>query len=325
MSSLGDVVQALPVASALHRRYPEAFLAWAVQPAAQEVLTGNPHLNEVLVIGGSLPPVSSPVKLQQVLHQYHFDYALDLQGLLKSAAVTYLSGAKIRLGYRSFHEGTRLFYNQLLPKRMDAHAVDSYLDFAAALDAPREPVEFRLAINDEDRHQVDELLTGQGRLAALIPGARWDSKRWPPEHFAAVAGMLNKEFGLTSVILGATGDAPLAARITAAATAPVLDLTSKTTLKQVTEVFHRCTITIGNDTGPLYLSSAVGTPTVAIFGPTDARRLGPYGPGHAKVVAQVECAPCRNRTCGHLRCLESITPEQVMAAVRQVIRPLEGA
>jgi heptosyltransferase I len=332
MSSIGDVVQALPVAAALRRKYPEAFLAWAVQPAAQEALTGNPHLNEVLVVGGeqaltgarAVPPLSSPLKLRKALHSFHFDLALDLQGLLKSAAVAYLSGAKKRLGYDSFHEGTRLCYTQLIPKRTDIHAVDSYLDFAAALDAPREPVAFTLVASDEDRRRVDELLTGPGRWAAIIPGARWESKLWPAERFAAVATALQQAFGLTSVIIGAAGDAALAARIMSATPAPLLDLTGKTTLKQAAEVFRRCVVTIGNDTGPLYLSSAVGTPTVAVFGPTDARRLGPYGPGHAKVVAQVDCTPCRNRQCQHLRCMESITPEQVMMAVRRLLGSREA-
>jgi len=201
-----------------------------------------------------------------------------------------------------------------VPSRRDVHAVDSYLDFAEALGAKREPVEFTIAIADEDRREVDALLGDRDRLAALIPGARWESKLWPAQRFARVADALAEEAGLESVVIGGSSDGTLAAAIAAEAEHSILDLTGRTSLKQAAEVFRRCRVTVGNDTGPLYISAAMGTPTVAIFGPSDARRLGPYGPGHAKVVAEVDCAPCRNRRCEGRTCMESIEPKQVVAA-----------
>lgn len=326
LSSIGDVVMSLPVAAALRRQYPGAYLAWVVQPAAAGVLTGNPHLNEVLVTGGAqqgaraLPPLSSPFTLRRELRALKFTTSLDLQGLLKSAMLGWLSGARERVGYRSWQEGVRICYTRTAPRRMDIHAVDSYLDLAAAVGAARTPVTFDLAVSDEDRAQVAQLLADRGPIATLIPGARWESKLWPPARFAAVADALHTEFGLTSAIIGGPGDTALAVAIAAAASAPLLDLTGKTTLKQAAEVFRRSRLTIGNDTGPLYLSSAVGTPTVAVFGPSDPRRLGPYGPGHAKVVTAVDCAPCRNRQCRDRRCLDTLSPEAVMAAVRSLLR-----
>ncbi|MFB3882292.1 MAG: glycosyltransferase family 9 protein [Armatimonadota bacterium] len=331
LSSIGDVVMSLPVAAALRRRFPEAYLAWAVEPAAADVLAGNPHLDDVLIVGGhdrpslpqgstSLPPLSSPAGLRKALRSYRFQTSLDLQGLLKSAAVAYLSGARDRIGFRSRREGTFLLNNRrIVADRRDVHAVESYLDFAEALGAPREPVEFPMAIPDGDRRAVDSLIGDRTELAALIPGARWESKLWPAERFGAVASALAEESGLTSVVVGGQGDADLARRIAAVAPASVLDLTGQTTLKQAAEVFRRCRLTVGNDTGPLYLSAAMGTPTVAIFGPSDARRLGPYGPGHAKVVARISCAPCRNRRCAPRRCMELIEAAEVIAAARRLL------
>jgi heptosyltransferase-1 len=360
LSSIGDVVQSLPVAAALRRRFPSAYLAWAVEPAAAEVLTGNPHLDGVLIVGGEgeirepetapgagarpwfLPALSSPLLLRGALRPLAFDVTLDLQGLLKSAAVAYLSGARERIGYRSLREAAFLLNNRrIVPDRRDVHAVESYLDFAEALGAAREPVEFTIAISEYDRSVVDGLLGAAGApfdsapfgfaqgkqggrccptLAALIPGARWESKLWPAGRFAAVADALAEEFGLRSVVVGGEGDAGLAAEIAAVSRAPVVDLTGRTTLKQAAEVFRRCRVTIGNDTGPLYLSSAMGTPTVAVFGPTDSRRLGPYGDGHAKVVADVPCAPCRNRRCRPLKCMAAIETERVVAAARALLQ-----
>ena len=159
-----------------------------------------------------------------------------------------------------------------------------------------------------------------------MPGARWESKRWPAARFAGAADTLRGELGLTSVVVGGAGDGELAERICAESESAVVDLTGRTTLKELAEVFRRCRVTVGNDTGPLYVSFAVGTPTVAVFGPTDARRLGPYGEGHAKVTAGVECAPCRRRRCVPLRCMDAIAPETgVEAASRLVRRTREGA
>jgi len=330
LSSIGDVVQSLPVAGALRRRFPRGYIAWAVGPAAAEVVTGNPHLSEVLVVGGcgadgggvrSLPALTSPVRLRRALRNIGFDITLDLQGLFKSAAIAYLSGARERIGFRSLQEATFLFNNRrLVPDRRDVHAVESYLDFAQVLGAEREPVEFTIAISDDDRQRVDALLEGRDRLAALIPGARWESKLWPTDRFAAVADALAGDAGLESVVVGAPADGGLAAAIAERARSPILDLTGKTTLKQAAEVFRRCRVTVGNDTGPLYISAAMGTPTVAVFGPTDARRLGPYGEGHAKVVAEVECAPCRNRRCHGRRCMKAIAAEQVVEAALNLLR-----
>jgi len=338
LSSIGDVVQSLPVAAALRRRFAESYIAWAVELAAAEVLIANPHLNDVLVVGGGgqgaarpLPPLSSPVALRRALRRLRFDVSLDLQGLLKSAVIAYLSGARHRIGYRSLREGTFLLNNRrIVPDRRDVHAVESYLDFAEVLGADREPVEFSIAVSDDDRTVVDALLAeggpgavapaGKRAYAALVPGARWESKLWPADRFAAVSEALADEFGLTSVVIGGPGDGGLAREIADGSRAQVVDLTGRTTLKQAAEMFRRCRVTIGNDTGPLYLSSAVGTPTVAVFGPTDARRLGPYGDGHAKVVAEIPCAPCRNRRCQPLKCMAMIEPARVLAAARAVLR-----
>lgn len=328
LSSIGDVVHALPLAAALRRRFPEAYLAWAVGPAAAEVVIGNPYLSETLIVGGqgeappgarNLPELTRPGALRRLLHAIGFDLALEVQGLFKSALVAYLSGAQERIGFRNCQEGTCLLNNRrVVPDRRDCHAVDGYLGFAAAVGAPTQPVEFAIAISAEDEQCAAQLL-GAGRFVALIPGARWDSKRWPARRFAAVSDALHQEFGCEGVVVGGAGDGPLATEILAAAKSPVRDLTGKTTLKQLAAVFRRCLLTVGNDTGPMYLSSAVGTPTVAVFGPTDMTRLGPYGEGHAKVSANVDCAPCRRRDCTSRKCLEAVTVERVVEAARPLL------
>ncbi len=333
LSSIGDVVQALPVAAALRRRFPDAYIGWAVGPAAAEVVRGNPHLSETLVVGGSgdepgsrsVPPVSAPLRLRRALREKEFDLALDMQGLLKSALIAYLSGARDRIGFRNFQEGTFLFNNRrIVPDRRDVHAVEGYLGFAWAVGAEAEPLDFTIATSEADARAAEELLSGRDEVAALIPGARWESKRWPAARFGAAADAMREEFGLTSVVVGGPDDRVLAQEVAEAARSEMVDLTGETTLKQLAEVFRRCRVVVGNDTGPLYISFAVGVPTVAVFGPTDWRRLGPYGEGHVKVRAGLDCGPCRRRRCHPLRCMEAIGTEQVVGAVREVLDRREG-
>ena len=334
LSSIGDVVQSLPVAAALRRRFPEAYLAWAVKPAAAEVVAGSPHLDETLVIGGregrhgvsALPPLGRPRALARELRRRRFTVSVDMQGLLKSAFLAYLSGARERIGFRNWQEGAFLFNNRRVVRdRRDVHAVAAYLEFAAALDAPSEPLDFTIATTPEDRRAAAALVECRTNLIGLVPGARWLSKQWPVSSFAAVAETLGRELGATSVVVGAAGDGPAAADIAARARAPVLDLTGRTSLKQLAEVFRRCRVVVGNETGPMYIASAVGAPTVTIFGPTDPRRLGPWGEGHRKVWAAPRCGPCRRRACRPLRCMEAISVEQVVAAAREIVRPPLGA
>lgn len=329
LSSIGDVIHALPVAAALRRRYPQAYLAWAVGPAAADAVTGNPHLDETLVIGGgaegagvcALPPLTAPAALRRRLREKQFDVTVDMQGLFKSALLAFLTGARDRIGFRNYQEGTFLLNNRrVVPDRRDVHAVEGYFGFARALDAPVEPVDFTIAVSAQEEAEAAALLREIEHPIALIPGARWLSKRWPPGCFAAVADALAEETGGRGVIIGARSDAPLAAAIAAAATTPLLDLTGRTTLKQCAAVLRRCRLVIANDTGPMYLAAAMGAPTVAVFGPTDASRLGPYGEGHARVWAHLACAPCRRRECAPLRCMEAVTPDQVVAAARRLLR-----
>jgi lipopolysaccharide heptosyltransferase I len=331
LSSIGDVVHSLPVAAALRRRYPDARIAWAVAPPAADLVAGNPHLTETLVVGGrargeegvsSVPPPGAPLALRRALRARAFDLALDLQGLLKSAFIAYLSGARDRVGFRNHQEGAFLLNNHaIVPDRRDVHAVEAYLGFARALGAPAEPLDFTIASSEADRHAADLLLGGATDLAALVPGARWPSKRWPAHGFAAVADALGAEFGCTCVVLGSGGERSLADQVVARARRPVVSLAGRTSLRQLCEVLRRCRVTIANDTGPMHISAAVGTPTVAIFGPTDPTRLRPYGEGHSVVSAPPPCAPCRRRNCQPRRCLAAILPEQVITAARAIIKP----
>jgi heptosyltransferase-1 len=336
LSSIGDVIHSLPVASALRRRFPEARISWLVSRKAREILSGHPHLDQVIVVGGKkadggipITDINHPFVAARTLRASGFDVALDLQGLIRSSLFAFLSGAKVRIGYRSLKEAAFLFYNvrAITPTR-EMHVVDSYLRFAAILGAPVEPVEFRIATSEKHEAKIDELLSGAGvnssdRLFAICPGSSWRAKTWPPERLARAAEHVSDKHGCRLVIIGSKADVPRAEKVLSVCRAPMIDLTGKTTLKELAVLLRRCVAMIGNDSGPTHLAAAVGKPVVAIYGPTDEKLLGPYGEQNISIVAPVPCRPCRRRSraerCSHLRCLTEITPEQVCEAVDRIL------
>lgn len=328
MSSIGDVVHSLPVLTALRRKFPQVAVSWLVEEAAAGIVSGHPHLDETIVLGNgeekSEPGVAyfpSARSLIRGLRRRRFDVSLDLQGLLRTALYALLGGVRWRVGYRNYQEGAFLFNNlRVVPDRQDHHAVTGYLGFAHWLEAETEPLDFTILFAQADQDYVDGFVKEQGvgegdRLIALVPGAGWESKRWPEEHFAALADGL-ADLGRI-VLVGSPSERPMAQRIQDLASVPLIDATGRTSLKQLAALLRCCQLTVANDSGPMHISAAVGTPVVGIFGPTDPHRTGPYGPGHTVLTADLPCLNCRRRQCSHLSCMHQVTPEQVLEVARR--------
>jgi lipopolysaccharide heptosyltransferase I len=336
MSSIGDVIHALPVASALRRHFPQAQISWLVAKRARDIVVGHPHLDRVLVVGGDaangdivLPNLAHPFQVAHIMQEIGFDVAIDMQGLLRSGFFTLFSGAKVRIGYRSLKEAAFLLYNVLndAPDRVQ-HVVERYLTFAGMLGAPEKPVEFIIATSREHEERVDALLRESGipagaKLVALSPGSSWKSKTWPPERLGEVADYLSATYGYIPVIVGAASDLPRAQAIIANAKGPLVDLTAKTSLKELAVLARRCQAWVGNDSGPTHLAAAVNVPIVAIYGPTDEKLLRPYGDQHEVIVAPVACRPCTKRSraehCKHVKCMTQIAPVQVCQALDRIL------
>jgi len=332
LSSIGDVIHALPVATALRSRFPTAHITWLVSRKAREIVSEHPHLDQIIVVNGSgengeisVPGIEHPFLVARVLRKIGFDVAIDLQGLIRSSFFTLLSGAPARIGFRSLREAALVFYNvrTILPTR-NQHVVDSYLRFAALLGAPVNPVEFHIATAPADEAAIDRLLetagiTPRDRLVALAPASSWKAKTWPPARLGPVADHLIERHGCQPIIVGAKGDLPRAQEIADNCRGKLINFAGKTSLKELTVLLRRCTALVGNDSGPTHLAAAVGKPVVAIYGPTSTELLAPYGNQHITLTAAVPCRPCHRRSraenCPHLRCINDITSEQVCAAV----------
>lgn len=328
LSAIGDVVHALPVAPALKRCFPAARLTWVVEKPAYDLLANNPYIDEIIVfdkpklkkLSGFWTYAPGFVRL---LRSKRFDLAIDLQALFKSGAIAYLSGAPDRFVYCNTREFSDKLSRRVCGPHQRGHVVEQYLDVVRAVGCPVEEVVFPVAITDKEAATAAAIANQAGldleqAYVILAPGANWPNKRWPPPHFAALADKLWAD-GLIPVICGGPGDAPLAAEITAACGIPPVDLVGRTSLKQLAHIIKNARALVGGDTGPMHLATALATPVVALQGPTDTGRNGPYGKGHKALVTPRECAGCWRRACPKgLDCLAGITVEAVHAAVRGI-------
>jgi len=326
-SSLGDVVHALPTLSALRRRFPSAKLSWLVKREWADVLEGNPDLDEVLSVDLSVKGWPAAIR---AVRAGRFDLVVDLQGLLRSAVLGWASGSPARVGFANGREGSPWCYTHRVPvPDASIHAVDRCLLIARFLGAEPEkpgPSAFHLPQESAAEARVEALLAAAGvqagtMLVALNPSARWTTKQWPAESFAAVGDWLQQQ-GARVVVIGGREERPVGEAVMRAMHGAPIDLAGKTTMKELIALLRRLRVFITNDSGPMHLAAAVGTPVIALFGPTDPARTGPYGAGHVVLRSGVPCSPCFSRHCANavtMECLTAIQPQRVIEAASKLL------
>jgi lipopolysaccharide heptosyltransferase I len=326
-SSLGDVVHALPILAALRRRWPSAHLSWVVNRPFEDVLRGHPDLDELIVhdrAGTALDPlgIGSAIGLFRRLAGGRFDLTIDLQGLFRSALMATATRAKTRVGPADAREGAWWFYTDHVDSpRLGLHAVARVQRVAAAFGADASEPEFRLPIREIDLHWAREALEGVPRPRVVLNvGARWATKRWPPESYAELGRRAAEEFGAGLVAVGAAIDQPLVAELLRrSAPGSVLDLCGRTRLLPLAAVCLESDLVISNDTGPLHLAAAAGARVLGIYTCTSPLLTGPYGPRAITVQSCVWCAPSFLRKCGRLECMSELTADRVWPVVKAQI------
>ena len=321
-SFLGDTILTTPLLSQLANRGPVDVVT---TPGSASLLAGHPAVREVIVYdkrGGEAGPVGF-LRLASRLRSARYDAVFLAQGSLRSALLAFASGVKARVGFAT-SSGSWLYTTQV-PYRDDLHHAARLLQLSRP--NGREPTDEEtrpsLAPGAAESAAVDALLTeagvrGDERLIALAPGSVWATKRWP--YYRELAQLLADDGRI--VVVGGPADAPLAREV-AAAVPGAVDATGALPLLASAELIGRCAVIVTNDSAPLHLASAMGTPTVAVFGPTVPEfGFGPLAP--ARVVVGHEslaCRPCDRhgpRRCPlvHFRCMRELTPELVAARAR---------
>jgi len=338
LSSIGDVVHSLPLLEALKANFPQAKLDWLVEEEASQIIEGHPDLNQVIVSrrkswqkrmlkGGShwSLVIREILRLIREVRAVKYDLVIDLQGLLKSGALTGISRGKRKIGLGGSREGSRLFLNERpVPVDYEQHAIKRYLKLAEYLNCRPVPWKGSVPFFEADKKSVRMLLGAQGirekrPLIAINPMARWQSKLWEPKRFAMLADRLRDELSCEIVFTGSSSDREIIKDISNMMTGKCLNLAGQTSLKELACLYTRCKALVSTDTGPMHIGAAMGCRVVALFGPTDPVRIGPYGEGHKVVSGDIECGPCLKKTCEHMTCMKNIKVERVFEAVKEIL------
>lgn len=356
LSSIGDVVHALPVSAALVEAFPHLELTWVVEEGAADVVVGNPYVREVLVVprerwkrGRCSPRVwREYAGFLRDLRLRGFDVSVDLQGYAKTGLLAWASGARYRVGWGCLREIGRVVSRPIPPRAGSRHRVEWFLDVVRALGAEPREVRFPLYVPAEAVGRVEGLLC----RASLLPGARFAvvnpatgdrMRRWGVVPYAGVIGLLARRLGMPSVLIGSARDVVLCREVAALACAggwpagvlrPVV-LAGETSLKDLAALLRMCAVQVCGDTGSAHVGAAVGCPTVAVYGPSDPAHAGPWGQlGHVVCGREVCGAGCslERQRCGFAvpaeacsgrvsvaRCLRVLTPEMVVRKVEEVL------
>jgi heptosyltransferase-1 len=303
LGAMGDIIHTLPAVASLKHSFPGSHLTWIVEPQWAPLLVENPFVDEVASLRRESP--GALFRSWRALRQSRTDLAIDFQGLIKSALVASASHAGRIFGFHHTQVRERaasLFYSDKILSQ-SAHVVDRNLDLAAAAGAASILRAFPLPAGKPE----GDLPTGDFVLASPLAG--WRSKQWPIEHYDALATRLRRELGI-----------PLVLNLPSASSLPRIDdaAVHYSGLAGLIHATRRAAAVLGVDSGPLHLAAALGKPGVAIFGPTDPARNGPYGDS-LKVLRSASAATTYKRGGAIDTSMRDITPDQVFEELRAVL------
>jgi heptosyltransferase-1 len=322
-------VQALPVLRLLKLHWPDSDIFWWIDSGLAPLIEGDPDLAGIVRF--ERRRWARPTNWMEVwrsvqwMRQQSFDLVIDLQCLFRSGMFAWLANGKSLVGLDEAREGARGFYDIAVRRNsFHTHAADWYLAVLKALGVPVhwnfEWIPERRAISADVKRKwpIDS-----ARWIVIQPGARWMNKRWPVENFTEVVRQLAATRpGFKFAIMGSADDQAAGAAIAQADPKRCLDLTGKVSLPEMIEWIRLSELMISNDTGPMHVAAALGKPVVAIFGPTEPRRTGPYGQLQNVVRVDLPCAPCLKSRCTYFKpmeCLRAIAPETIFTRAKTLI------
>jgi heptosyltransferase-1 len=320
LGSLGDVIHALPAASALRDAFPEARIDWLIEPKWRRLLEGNPDLTEIIPL--EKKSAAGLITTVRKLRAARYTCAIDFQGLYKSALPAFACGAPRRIGFPSTYarEGfASVFYTDKINPR-GPHKVDHNLTLARAAGARPSPPRFPLTLRPEDEKQVTQDLARHNLtdFFVLNPGGGWRSKCWPPERYGELHHRLAAQHGWRGIITFGPGEESLAQELVSAAGNPP-PIALPLGLGPLLALLRRAKFVVSADTGPLHLASALGTPVVGLYGPTDPARNGPYGGTSIVIRNPSKSETTYRRGASYSSPMLSITADQVADAIARLL------
>lgn len=327
---IGDVILSTPVLKALREHYPSSFISILVSPYTRDIVEGNPYMDEVITFDKDrLNSLWATVHFAKKLKDKKFDVAVVLHPTVRVHLLMFLAGIKERVGY---DRKAPYFLTQTVPHRKhlgERHEADYNFDLLKPLGIESADRELFVPIRPSSERIVDEVLREAGverdaLLVAVNPAASCISKLWPLSKFAEVIDALSGLYRAKVAIVADSGHRPLSEDLLGLTKSMPLDLSGRFNLSELASFFKRCALVVSNDSGPVHLASAVGTPVVAIFGRNQPglgpRRWGPRGPQDVYLHKKTSCQPCLAHACEkEFQCLEAVTVEEVLAHAARIL------
>ena len=320
---VGDAVLAIPAMKAVRARFPDANITVLVRPWVAGLFTSAPFVDSVW--REEKPSTLTDWKrIIRDLRGRGFDLALLLPNSFESALMMFLGGVPQRIGYAT--EARRWMLTGSIAPNKAQHQVQYYLELVKMLSANVEQPSIRIEATSEERSDARKLLSAEGipngsPFLVLNPGAAYGSaKRWPEDRFAGVADALARQCQMGVALIGSATEGSIASQVRDRMKTCAAVLSGKTSLETLIGVLAESSLLVTNDSGPMHIATALGVPTVAVFGSTDDKVTGPWGARTRIVKHQVECSPCLLRECpiDH-RCMNGVTVDDVCRAARELL------
>jgi lipopolysaccharide heptosyltransferase I len=321
LGSLGDIIHAIPAVAALRAALPSAQIDWAVDPRYIDLI------KMIIAVNHAVPvdPRAGMARLfgtMRELRRRKYKVAIDFQGLIKSATITRFAGAERSLGFpqADLREGAaRALYSDSPESIRAKHVVFKNLELVSALGIKTGAPQFPLNVPRTAAVEEVEARFAGAPFALINPGAAWPNKRWPPDRYGRVAAAIRERFGWPSLVLWGPKEQPQAAAVVESSNGAAT-LAPHTSIVDLFGIAKAARLAVSGDTGPLHIAGAVGTPLVALFGPTYAERNGPWNPADIVVSRTEQCECLYQRECRRgSPCIDEIpVDEAVSAVVRRV-------
>ena len=317
---IGDVLLATPTVRAIKAARPHVRVTMMVNRGTEDVLSGNPDIDEIVILDKR--SLVTQFQLIAGLRRRRFDTVIDLTDGDRAAVLSWVSGAPVRIGFNDEHRWRGRFYTQVVQSAPGVqHRIDRDLEALKPMSIQADSRNPQLWLTPEVADSADQLLDQLGvqrsqSIVMLQPGARYWFKAWPPERFAELADRLTFQHGCQVLIGGSHQEGDLAQQIQQMAKSRPISMAGRTTMKQFAAIAKKSALFVGNDSGAMHIASAVGTPVVALFGPSSPVEWGPRGGATEVIYKGLDCRTCFHPTCqrGEQNCMKLIAVDEVMSA-----------
>ncbi len=325
---IGDTVLTVPFLRNLRQACPEARIDLMLEPFSGQVLAGCPYVDRIIPFefktihkysaSSQRGKLSGFVHYWKLLREEGYDAAFALKRSLSSAMLIRAAGIPRRIGFAT--EGRTFLLTDPVPYRQDQHEVQNFLDCLRVLDIPVQSDSLELWPSAEYDAKVRELFSTagwnkEGLKIIIHAAASLHAKQWPLDRFAAVMNVMKEQYGAHFIYTGASTDTALYREIERLGPFNGINLCGTMGLHANLSVYRAAHLFFGVDSGPMHMAAAVGVPAVALFGPTDERKWGPWGEGHTVITRRLSCYPCKPHKCHDNDCMKKITVEEVVEAV----------